>query len=408
VKAAKLSTRSTIFRAAAAGILLGLVFAAGFFTRDMVETDTNRVVNAQSEDSGQLDFILLDEVHRLVADNYYAELPTDSDLEYGAIRGYLNSLDDPFSFFNEPPAARTESASLAGRYGGIGVIIKRNVAGEVELYPYPESPAVRAGIVDGDILVSVNGEVVDLEQNLDVIRGLLRGEVTDEGNGVTITIRTPDSEETRTLDIAFEEIRVPSVIWRMLPGEPQIGYLNVMSFTSRTPDELAEAIAALEDQGMQGLVLDLRNNAGGLLRESIEISEAFLDGGVIVIEESRVSGREVIEDTAGGIATEVPMMVLVNNRTASAAEVVAGALQQNDRAQLVGQQTRGKGSVQFIFGLSDGSSFRITGAVWLTPDETPLDGVGLDPDIPMIPDVNGREVELDEATRQLRQQLSAD
>lgn len=407
MKAAKLSRFSALFRGAATGVLLGLVFAAGFFLRDTMD-DTDSVVNAQVDDSGELDFVLLDEVHRLVSDNYYAELPGDDNLEYGAIRGYLGALDDPYSFFNEPPAARTESASLAGRYGGIGVIIKRNVAGEVELYPYPESPAITAGVIDGDILVSVNGEVVTPEQDLNIIRQALRGEVTDDGNGVEITIRTPGSAEERVLSIPFEEIRVPSVVWRILPGEPLIGYMNITSFTSRTPDELAEAIADLEAQGMQGLVLDLRNNSGGLLRESIEISEQFLDGGTIVIEESRVSGREVIEDSAGGIATEVPLMVLVNNRTASASEVVAGALQQNGRAQLVGQQTRGKGSVQYIFGLSDGSSFRITGAIWLTPDETPLDGVGLTPDIPMIPDVNGREVELDEAARQLRQQLSAE
>lgn len=406
MKVAKLSKLSTVIQSTTIGILLGAVFAAGFIVRGTLDDDTTGVVNAQEGSPEDLDFTLLDEVHRLVVDNYYAELPEQSDLQYGAIRGYLGSLADPFSFFNEPPAAQTESASLAGRYGGIGVVIKRNVAGEVELFPYPESPASTAGILDGDVLVSINGLEVTLDQNLDVIRQSLRGEVTDEGNGVDIVVRSPGAEETRTLFIAFDEIRVPSVLWRMLPGEPSIGYINIMSFTSRTPDELAEAVTALESQGMQGIVLDLRNNSGGLLRESIEISEQFLDGGIIVIEESRVSGREVIEDTAGGIATELPMMVLVNNRTASASEVVAGALQQNDRAQLVGQQTRGKGSVQFIFGLSDGSSFRITGAIWLTPDETPLDGIGLTPDIPMIPDQNGREVELDEATRQLRLQIS--
>lgn len=388
-------------------LLLGAVFAAGFFTRDMTDSNTMRPVNAQEDNPPADDFALLEEVDRLVRDNYYAELPAGSSLVYGAIRGYLNSLQDPYSFFNEPPVAQSESDTLAGRYGGIGVVVKRNINGEVELYPYPDSPASRAGVVDGDVLIAINGEAVAFEQNLDVTRQAMRGEVLDDGSsGVEITVRAPETGEERSFFIPFEEIRVPSVLWRMLPGEPLIGYANILSFTSRTPDELAEAIAALDEQGMQGLVLDLRNNSGGLLRESIEISQEFLDGGVIVIEESRVSGRVVEEDTPGGFATEVPMMILVNNRTASASEVVAGALQQNGRAQLVGQQTRGKGSVQYIFGLSDGSSFRITGAIWLTPNENPLDGVGLTPDIPMIPDENGREVELDEAVRQLRAELS--
>lgn len=393
-------------RSVAMTLVLGLVFAAGFFTRDITSTPDVRSVDAQSDDSLPLEFTLLDEVHNIVVGNYYADVPTNDTLEYAAIRGYLGSLEDPYSFFNEPPVARSESDSLAGIYGGIGVEIRRNVQGEIELFPYAESPALNAGIRDGDILVAINGEPVTNDQNLDVIRQAMRGEVTDEGNGVEITVRSIETGTETTYQIAFDEIRIPSVVWRMLPGEPLIGYIHIRSFTSRTPEEIGIAIDDLMAQGMQGLVLDLRDNSGGLLRESIDISDAFLDEGVIVIEQSRVSGEEVESAQPGALLpTDFPMMVLVNNRTASAAEVVAGALQQNNRALLVGQRTRGKGSVQFIFGLSDGSSFRITGAIWLTPDGNPLDNVGLTPDIEMIPDENGREVELDEAVRQLRTQL---
>ncbi|PJF43728.1 MAG: hypothetical protein CUN55_07650 [Phototrophicales bacterium] len=394
-----------VVRGATVGLLLGLVFAAGFFTRDIMSSPTTSSVRAQ-DDPTALQFTLLDEVHQLVVNNFYTELPPNQQLQYAAIRGYLGALGDPYSFFNEPPVARSESDALAGRYGGIGVEIKRNVLGEIELFPYPDSPAFRAGIRDGDILLAINGEPVTPEQNLDVIRQALRGEVTDSGNGVEITVRSIASNEEVSYQIPFEEIRIPSVLWRMLPDEPLIGYINIMSFTSRTPDEISEAVNELNEQGMQALILDLRNNSGGLLQESIDVADAFLEEGIIVIEQSRVSG-EVIEVATEGsiIPPDMPLIILVNDRTASASEVVAGALQQNDRALLIGQRTRGKGSVQYIFGLSDGSSFRITGAIWLTPNRTPLDGVGLTPDIEMIPDINGREVELDEAIRQIREQI---
>lgn len=392
-------------RGAAVGLLLGMVFAAGYFARDLSAPTQIREVGAQ-DDPAMLQFSLLDEVHQLVINNFYTDLPDNNQMQYAAIRGYLGALGDPYSFFNEPPVARSESDALAGRYGGIGVEVKRNVQGEIELFPYPDSPAIRVGLQDGDILLAINGEPLAIDQNLDVIRQALRGEVTDDGNGVTITIRSVATGEEQTLEIPFEEIRIPSVLWRMLPDEPLVGYINIISFTSRTPEELNEAIVDLQSQGMEGLVLDLRNNSGGLLRESIDISDVFLEDGIIVIEQSRVSGEVIENATPGSVIGDVPIMILVNDRTASAAEVVAGALQQNNRAILVGQRTRGKGSVQYIFGLSDGSSFRITGAIWLTPNGTPLDSVGLTPDIEMIPDSNGREVELDEAVRQLRTQLT--
>lgn len=393
-------------RAFALLVLAGSAFGAGYIARNPKDQQETNTAQAQTDTSTA--FLLLDEVNRLVESNFYKELPPTTTREYAAIRGYLGALEDPYSFFSDPPVAQSESDSLAGRYGGIGVDVKRNEAGLIELYPYPQSPALTAGVLDGDILTAVNEQTLNPTERIDVIQQMLRGEVTDDGNGVTITVQRPDMTNQRTLQIPFAEIQIPSVIWRVIAGEPNFGYIQITSFTARTPDELSEAIDGLSEQGIAALVLDLRDNSGGLLQESIQIADAFLDEGIIVIEKSRNSGERNEIATVGDIANGLPIAIIVNNRTASASEVVAGALQQNNRAIVVGQRTRGKGSVQFIFGLSDGSSIRITAAIWLTPDGTPLDGIGLSPNIEMIPDENGRDVELGEAIRQLFQILTTE
>jgi carboxyl-terminal processing protease len=354
-------------------------------------------------------FALLDEVQDLLAEHYVRELPPATELEYAAIRGYLSALNDPFTFFIDPPVTRSESDALAGRYGGIGVEVIRDETGLVLLFPYPDSPAARAGIRDGDILLDINGGQLQAGERLDIIRQMLRGEIVEgEENGVTVTVIQADETEARTYSILFEEIRVPSVIWRVLAEDSQIGYAQIKSFTALTPEEFEEAVTDLADQDVGALVLDLRNNAGGLLQESIDVAEMFLNDGIIVREENR-NGETIREaQTANIVPDDWPIFVLVNSSTASASEVVAGALQANERGVLVGQQTRGKGSVQFIFALSDGSSIHITASIWKTPTGDPIDGVGLTPDIAMIPDENGRDVEVGEAIRRIQMMRTAD
>lgn len=377
-------------------LLISISFVAGFITRG--EQDS---ASAQSE--SEPEFHLLKQVDQLIGEHYVYEIPEETTLEYAAIRGYLGALNDRYTFFNDPPVASSESDALAGRYGGVGVNITRNEVGEVQLFPYPDSPALQAGVMEGDILIRVNGIPLAPGERLDVIRQMLRGEIIEgEFSGVQITVRQPGQDTERNYDIPFAEIRVPSVLSRMLDEELPLGYVHILRFTSLTPDELREAIASLQAEGMQGLVLDLRDNSGGLLQESIDIAGEFLDGEVIFREKTRAEGEVVTEDDLGGVLTELPMVVITNNRTGSAAEIVAGALKDNDRALVIGQQTLGKGSVQFIFPLEDGSSIHITTAVWFTPNNDPIDNVGLVPDIAMIPDENGRDVELGEAIRQLQ------
>lgn len=375
--------------------LVAIAFCIGFMARGGTPAD--------AQDG---DFALIKQVQGLLAQHFVRELPDSRQMEYAAIRGYLSTLNDPYTFFNDPPVTSSESDALAGRYGGIGVVIERNEAGFIVLYPYPDSPATRAGVLDGDLLIAVNGAPIDPAERLDVIRQMTRGEIK-EGAGVQITVRQPSATENRTYDILFDEIRVPSILWRVLEEDPAIGYIKISSFTALTPEEFSQSIIELRTRNVQALVLDLRDNPGGLLQESKLIAGEFLDGGNLLIEESRANGRIEFPDEPGGLATDLPLVVLTNQGTASAAEVVAGALKDNQRALVIGQRTLGKGSVQFIFRLDDGSSVHITSSIWYTSVGTPIDGVGLVPDIEMIPDVNNRDVELGEAIRQLQAQMAS-
>jgi len=374
------------------GVLLGAVFLAGFVLRGHVP--------ATAQEKTDPDFPLLGEVENLLEVHYLRPLPADKEMEYAAIRGYLGGLEDPYTFFIDPPVAQSESDVLAGEYGGIGVQVKHNEQSFYVLYPFPDSPARATGIQDGDILVAINGTEVNNAERLDVIDGMLRGEV-GEGRGVTVTVRHPGEEETRDYFIEFAVVQVPSVVWRVLAEEPSFGYIQVIRFTARTPDELHTALAELNQAEIKALVLDLRGNSGGLLQESVEVASEFLDGGVVFIERSR-EGQTETYAMDGGTALDIPLVVLVDQGTASAAELVAGAIRDRGRGILIGQRTYGKGSVQLIFRLSDESSVHITSAEWLTPNQVPLDGSGLEPDISMIPAEDGRDVELGEAIRYLR------
>ena len=382
------------------GLGLTIVFAAGFLFRELI--DPSPAVLAASPTAG---YPLLDEVQGLLDRNYLREQPEYTQRQYAAIRGLLGSLNDRYTFFIDPPVAASESDVLAGTYGGIGVQVQRNEAGEIALYPFEDSPAAEAGVHTGDILQAINGTPVDPSLTLDAIDQMLRGEVK-EGSGVEITVFQPAKDDAYTEFIPFAVINVPSVTWRVLAEDESIGYVQIMRFTARTPEELETAVTDLREGGISSLVLDLRNNTGGLLQESIEVADEFVDEGVIVYEHNN-QGEQAFESTPGGQMTDLPLTILVNERTASGAELVAGALRDSGRGIMIGQNTYGKGTVQQIFSLSDQSSLHVTSAEWFTPSRHPLNDVGLTPDITMIPDPNGRDVELGEAIRHLQQEVIA-
>lgn len=386
---------------ALAGVVLALMFFAGFATHAFLGDNFSGNIGNSAINS---EYELLQEVQSLLDHAYLREQPDLVVREYGAIRGLLGTLNEPNTFFIEPPVAQSEADALAGTYGGIGVLLQRNEAGNFVLYPYPDSPAEDAGVQHGAVLVAVNDQRITLEDQPDAVDQLLRGEVRED-NGVNLLVEQDDSEEE--IFVPFGVINVPSVVWRVLEEDARIGYVQIFRFTSRTPEELQEALTELINADVEALLLDLRDNGGGLLDESIEVAAEFLDGGVVAYQQTQTTEETFSADT-DGLATDLPLIVLVNNRTASASELVAGAIQDRERGILIGQQTFGKGTVQQIFTLSDGSSIHITYAEWFTPNRSPISGQGLLPNVEMIPDENGRDVELGEAVRILQQELDSE
>jgi len=381
------------------GILLAFSFIVGFVFNDLfVNTTDKQTASANFSNDGN--YFILKEVSHLLNEVYLRPLPDATTLEYGAIYGMIETLGDDVTYFIEPPVARSESQALAGTYGGIGVLVNRLESGGFALFPFEEGPASDVGVRDHDILLSINDIEVTTEFSVDEIDQLLRGEVNGE-NGVAISVTNVSDDIVRSYSIAFDVINVPSVISRFTIEDSNIAYIQIQKFTSRTPDELRDELNQLRANDVSALVLDLRNNSGGLLVESIEVANMFIDSGVILTQVSR-DETEVFEANAGSILSNIPIAIIVNQRTASAAELVAGALRDNGIGILFGQKTFGKGTVQQIFPLSDGSSIHITSAEWLLPNNHSLSEAGLEPDFPIIPDENGRDVEFAEAVRYLQ------
>jgi carboxyl-terminal processing protease len=347
---------------------------------------------------GAGNYLLLDEIHGLLATHYIGTLPDDKTLEYGAAHGLVAAVGDPYTVFVEPPAHQLETQSLAGQYGGIGVVLTQSPAGETLLSPYAGSPAATAGVQEGDVLVAINDAPLPSGATPDQVTALLRGPI---GSTMRITLKHK-SGATETVSITRAAIDIPSVTFKMVDGYPDVGLVAISRFSDRTPTELGNALDQLRAQGAQRFVLDLRDNGGGILESAVGVAGYFLDGGVVMYE-SQSNGPEKTYSapTVPGGATNAPLAVLVNHNTASAAEIVAGALLDRARAPLIGQQTYGKGSVQLVYDLSDGSSLHVTAYHWFTPSHRALDKTGLPPTTVVDPGPAGTDPELDSALQYL-------
>jgi carboxyl-terminal processing protease len=332
----------------------------------------------------------------------YVDQPLDDEqLMRGALSGMMDSLGDPYTSYMEPEEYQMLNDELQGNltYEGIGAWVDTTKDFLTIISPMPGSPADKAGLKPGDRIIAIDGEDMSGVDG-ELVRQKVLGPA---GSTVTLTILRNDQEP---FDVAVtrDSIKVPTLENRMLEGD--IAYVHLFVFGENTKRELRNALSELLDQKPKGLILDLRFNGGGYLETAIDVASEFIDEGVIMYEEYGDGSRKTYEARPGGLATDIPLVVLINEGSASASEIVAGALQDRERALLVGETSFGKGLVQIPTVLqNDQGAVRITVARWLTPNESMINGVGLTPDYAVEitdEDANaGRDPQLDKAVELL-------
>lgn len=320
---------------------------------------------------------ILTKTMMLVRQNYVDETKVSySNLVSAALKGMLQSLD-PFTQYLEPAAYKDLKEETQGSFGGIGIQLGFKDNALTVIAPMEDTPAFRAGILSGDKIVEISTNKTD-KMDMRAVISKLRGEP-----GTQVSIRVMRNNEIKDYTLTRELIKISSIKGtRMI--DDQIGYMRIIEFSSPTAAALQEALDKLLTNGVKGIVLDLRNNPGGLLTSSVQVSEKFLPkGSVIVSTRGRGPSAQPITSYAGGPVhiTDLPMAILINAGSASAAEIVAGALHDNKRAILVGETTFGKGSVQNVIPVEDGAAARITTAHYYTPSGRCIHEKGIEPDI---------------------------
>ncbi len=307
----------------------------------------------------------------------YVEQPVDEEkMMQGAIRGMMESLEDPHTSYMDPDEYRQMADPLEGEYEGIGAIV--DIKGDyVTLISFfPGSPAELAGLKPGDMVLEVNGkDMTGIDGNL--VLKQIRGPA---GTEVTLKLKRENQDELVEVTLKRQKITMNSVEGKMLDNG--IAYIQLLTFGEKTNDELIAALKEVMEEKPKGLILDLRNNGGGYLTTSIEVASQFLKTDVVLYEEYGTGEMKTFQTKSGGIAKDLPMVVLINGGSASASEIVAGALQDTGRAKLVGEKSYGKGSVQNWIALDNQEgAVRITIARWLTPNKRQINEKGLEPDV---------------------------
>jgi carboxyl-terminal processing protease len=319
------------------------------------------------------------EAWEILHDEYVDQPLDDGSLVQGAIRGMVDSLGDPHSSYMDPDEYLQANLPLDGEYEGIGAWVDADGEFLTIISAMPGSPAERGGLQPGDQVIGVDGEdVTGLDGNL-VIRKVLG----PAGTAVRLTIRREGVPDSIELEIVRERIDLASVESEMLEGD--IGYIRLLSFGAQTADDLDRELADLLRQDPQGLILDLRGNGGGFLHTAVDVASQFLSEGVVLSERFGDGQETIYEVEDGGRATQIALVVLIDGGSASASEIVAGAIQDHDRGLLVGETSFGKGSVQNWIELNgDQGAVRVTIARWYTPDGRQIHEVGLTPDVEVL------------------------
>jgi carboxyl-terminal processing protease len=323
------------------------------------------------------DFRLMREAWDRIEESYVDRPAVDDErLTYGAISGMVDALGDTgHSRFLSPEMVQAQHDFASGQLEGIGAYVEMKDDHLVIVAPMDGTPAQQAGLRPGDVILQVDGEnVVGLP--IDQVIGRILGPA---GTRVALTILTPDSGQTREVTLTRAHIILHNVVWQRLPGT-NVAHLRIIAFSKGVTDDLKQALTAIHQQGLTGIVLDLRSNPGGLLGEAVGVASQFLGSGNVLLEQDSLGKVTPVPVKDGGLALDTPLIVLVNQGTASAAEIVSGALQDGGRARLVGETTFGTGTVLNEFRLSDGSALLLATEEWLTPKGRLIWHEGIAPD----------------------------
>jgi carboxyl-terminal processing protease len=367
--------------------------------------DDTSVAAGQSEGPAEglrSEFPLFWEAMDVLYRDYYGELPQANDATYAAIRGVLGRLDDPNTAFMTPDEAEYFRTNLQGSFEGIGARVDWDINFNTLLIvePFENQPAWKAGIKRDDLVTHVDGESIigtDVTSAVEKIRG-------PKGTTVVLTVVRLGEDAPFDVEVERDRIEIPTIETEVVGGD--IAYIRLNTFNENAGKLVRDAVKAALEKNPSALIFDLRGNPGGLLRQAVEVTSVFLPKGETVLLERFSDGREETYLTEEEpVIADLPMVVLVNEGSASASEIVAGAIQAQQRGQIVGATTFGKGSVQLPQTLSDGSILRVTIARWFTPDDRTIDGEGLEPDV--IVEVSDedresqRDPQLDEAIKLL-------
>jgi len=358
-----------------------------YFLDDETASDTEKV-SSEDKKPGLLEDISdtikgrfsikpLEEALDFISQDAISQVSKQELLSAG-IEGMLSLLDDRHSEYFTVEEYEKITESFSGTMSGIGVIVTQDDDGSIVVVkPLPDTPAGQAGIREGDVITEVDG--VDISgMVLENVVAMIKGE---EGTSVDLTFYRPEEDRTFEVTLVRARFYVPNLFAELL--EENIAYIQYIGFQDRGADLLDSELERLKDEGAEALILDLRNNLGGTLEDAVDVCELFLSDGAIVTVRGRTGNEERVDEyfARDGKYIEIPLVVLINEFSASASELVAGALRDNDRALLVGETSFGKGTVQVIHELSDGSGLKFTTAKYFLPSGVSIDGVGVVPDI---------------------------
>ncbi len=333
------------------------------------------------------------------AESLYA--PQSDNMIQGATSGIVASLNDPYSKYLTKSQWEDLKLQLDAEFGGIGVYVVEMEGEKLTIVsPIKGTPAADAGLKNGDIITKINGDS-SIGMSQDDAVHLMRG---DPGTQLELTVFRPDDGKEHDFTIVREKINVPSVEDKIVSENPLLGYIKLNQFSGRSAQEMAASVNGMEDKKVKGLILDLRDNGGGAFEASLAIADLFLNDGEVVSEKD-AKGRETVHNASAG-GSNIPLIVLVNKNSASASEILAGALQDNGRAILVGEKTFGKGLVQTVFPLPDGGALKLTTRKYFTPKGTDINQIGINPDLVVKnPDKGDQDLQLERAIETLKQQM---